>query len=474
MPPPTPLEYNPNILGFVAGRGPIIISLEEARSRYGKLPSDFEFVPKKEGRQNKKGLNLDIGKTLTETLNRAGTNLKHAVFDFFEAWHRDYAAEFNINLDPFFNLTSPERIKHVIRTNAATLAALSRLHLRDHLEKHQLIRRDVLNSIQEKELSETAERMLSRKIKHLNNAQMQRTLADTLVMIRANRILGEVKAETTFDITREDYSRLPVYADEIAKGILALSSHQALSGIDKLQGIRGHGVEFEFATRNRSYLDLGKETGDCTAHKAPFQADQDTENIYWTVFPWLLDRNYQILKIYFQGELVMKFHLLPLFVIKENEGRMTLAVDGIETVRAFRDDIQGLHREDLVKERSMIFDTALEKVAALAGRMGIDHIYAERFSNTPWVRERLDALPEIYLHVNHIVKLDELEDVFTLAQELSRSGGKAIPQELFMEVQMKNTALLPRVTSKTAGIKSFATIKGDPAHGIPMKQAIGV
>ena len=106
--------------------------------------------------------------------------------------------------------------------------------------------------------------------------------------------------------------------------------------------------------------------------------------------------------------------------------------------------------------------------------MGIDHIYAEKFSNTRWVREHLDTLPEIYLHVNNIIKLDELEDVFTLSQELCKGAGAHMPKEIFMEIQMKNTALLPRVTSKTAGIKSFAIIRGNPAHGIPMKKVLGV
>ena len=49
-----------------------------------------------------------------------------------------------------------------------------------------------------------------------------------------------------------------------------------------------------------------------------------------------------------------------------------------------------------------------------------------------------------------------------------------IPGDMFMELQMKNTSLLPRVTSKTQGIKSFAVIKGDPMDGLPMKQVVGI
>ena len=43
-------EYNPFILGFVEDRGPIFIPLQEAREKYGHLPSEFEFVQARDGR----------------------------------------------------------------------------------------------------------------------------------------------------------------------------------------------------------------------------------------------------------------------------------------------------------------------------------------------------------------------------------------------------------------------------------------
>lgn len=474
MPPSAPLEYNPNILGFTEDQGPVVMSLEKARSIYGKLPSDYKFVPKKDGRQNKKGLNLDIGKLVTETLENGRVNLKQAVFTFFQGWHRNYESEFGINMDPFLNLNHPGGLKDILRANREAIQRISHLNLRAHLSKHQRIRRDILNSIPEKDLSRTAERILNKKIKQLDREEKRTDLRDTVTRIQANRIMEEIVSETSFDPTHPDNSLLSIYTDEISKKILKLPSLLPLSGIDALKGVHGRGIEFEFATRDHSYLALGKETGDCTAHKAPFQADRDTENIYWTVFPWILDLNYQILKTYYHGDLVMKFHLLPVFILQEDEGRIALAVDGIETVRSFRDDIQGFHRNDLMDNKSLIVNEAIDRIKTLAGQMGIDHIYAERFSNTRWVREHLDSLPEIYLHVNNIIKLDELEDVFTLSQELCQDAGADIPGDIFMEIQMKNTSLLPRVTSKTAGIKCFAIIQGNPAHGIPMKKVLGV
>ena len=151
-----------------------------------------------------------------------------------------------------------------------------------------------------------------------------------------------------------------------------------------------------------------------------------------------------------------------------------LAVDAIETVRAFRDDMKAYQRHDLMENKTLVFNALIDEIRDLGDRMGFRHIYAERFSNTKWVRKRLTKFPEIFFHINNIIKIDELEDVFCLSQELCQRSGYAQPTDIFMEVQMKNTSLLPRVTSKMEGIKSFAIIKGDAYNGIPMKRVIGI
>lgn len=76
MPPPDHLEYNPNIIGFVSDIGPVTISLHAARKRYGELPSEYKLVPEKDGRRKKKGLNLALGKLVTETLKKKENILK--------------------------------------------------------------------------------------------------------------------------------------------------------------------------------------------------------------------------------------------------------------------------------------------------------------------------------------------------------------------------------------------------------------
>jgi hypothetical protein len=219
---------------------------------------------------------------------------------------------------------------------------------------------------------------------------------------------------------------------------------------------------------------LGKETGDCTSDKSPFQADRNVENIYWTVFPWILDRNYQILKVFFNGEFVMKVHLLPLFLMHNSVGGIVLAVDAIETVRAFRDDLEEHCRDALLDNREDIFSAVIKEITHLGDRMGIQCIYAEKFSNTKWVRDQLDLFQEIFFHVDGFIKLDEMEDVYCLSLDLSRDMQMEPPGEVFMEIQVKNTSLQPLVAHRKAGVKPYAVIRGNPDDGIPMKKVIGV
>ncbi len=244
--------------------------------------------------------------------------------------------------------------------------------------------------------------------------------------------------------------------------------------METLYGLKGSGVEFEYAKRDISYLTLGKKTGDCTADKAPFQADRDIENIFWTVFPWILDRNYQILKVFYNGSFVMKVHMLPLFILNDSDGEMVLAVDAIETVREFRDDINGYGKSDLLAQKNLIFEKVLMKIIDISSKMGIGQIYGEKFSNTKWVRDLLSEKDEIFFNVNNLIKLDELEDVFSLSEDLSEKMHHETVDSVFMELQMKNTFLTPKITSKTSDLKSYAIIKGDSERGIPMKNVIGV
>jgi hypothetical protein len=197
--------------------------------------------------------------------------------------------------------------------------------------------------------------------------------------------------------------------------------------------------EVEFAAR-ASYLALGKEVGDCTADKLFRQVDRDVENIYWTVFSWVLDRNYQILKVYYDGEFVMKVHLLPLLAVSGNRGEVFLAVDAIETTPAFREDTHVGH-PDLLEKKEYIFSRMVQEVEGLARAMGIDHVYAERFSNTEWVRRELERFPEVYLHMG--ISRRSANGRCLRTKRVCAAAGQERRQHLHGN-QMKNTFLHSR------------------------------
>jgi len=467
-------EYNPFIMGFTRDSGPLIISLKEARQRYGKLPSDYRLVPRKSGRKVKKALNLDIGQVVSATLKANPESLKRYGIDFFNQWHRSDEEEFNIRTAPFLNLNDPAVVWETIQTNEALLTALVNLDLREDVLQAGLIRKDVLNSIEPERLTETVQQILQKKLRQAPQSPRAKAFHTTLTKVRAHAALQSMRR--TIGMAGEGFTPaiVSIYADIIAETLRQVAGFCPLAGTKRLQTVQGQGVEVKFALRDRSYLALGKETGDCTADKPLFQTDQDVENIYWTVFPWILDRNYQILKVYFDGEFIMKAHILPLYRPTPGGGRMILAIDAIETVRAFRDDLDAHGREELISRQDRILQCMLAQVIQIAQKMGIDDVYAEKFSNTPWVREALGQLPEIFLNVNDLVKLDELEDIYELAQTLSRESGHPGVNDIFMELQMKNTSLLPNSTQKIKGIKSFAVVQGDASDGIPIKRVVGI
>src|SRR5512139_4324661 len=79
-----PLQtYNPIVIGFVEGKGPVHIPLQAARDAYGQLPSDYGLLPEAEGRRARKALNLPVGLALMD-LWREGKDLPEIVGKFFE------------------------------------------------------------------------------------------------------------------------------------------------------------------------------------------------------------------------------------------------------------------------------------------------------------------------------------------------------------------------------------------------------
>jgi len=169
---------------------------------------------------------------------------------------------------------------------------------------------------------------------------------------------------------------------------------------------------------------------------------------------------------------VMKVHLLPVVVSSGSADAVVLALDAIETTPAFREDTRASN-SSLLERKEHIFSRMLDEVRRLARLMGIGYIYAERFSNTAWVRRELERLPEVYVPIGQIWKIDELEDVFELAKRICAAAGEEAPSSVFMELQLKNTYLQPAAASGK-GAKPFAVVAGDKRLGVPMKRVVGV
>jgi hypothetical protein len=468
---PTLQSYNPIVIGFVEGKGPVHIPLLAARDEYGQLPSQFGLLPGAEGRQARKALNLPIGLAIMDLL-REGKNLPEIVMKFYERWGRDFQADFQVDIERFHRFNDPWTLGRVVEQNSQILAECLGLDLSDYLRARGLVPQARLRSISADHLLSKVKEILAKKRRNPAHAGERERIQEALILLDAKTLLGELSLMLGGEISRWGKNRLIPRADEIARILWELSRHLPLTGADRLSSVRGQGVEVEFVPRDTSFLGLGKEVGDCTADKLFRQVDRDVENIYWTVFAWFLDRNYQILRVYSDGQFVMKVHILPLLALDRNGGEIFLAVDAIETTPVFREDTR-VGQPDLLEKKEYIFGRMVEEVQRLAQTMGIERVYAERFSNTAWVRRELQRFTEVYLHIGNIQKIDELEDVFELSKRVCAAAGREHPSCVFMELQMRNTFLL-RGAATVRGVKVFAVLAGDARLGIPMKRVFGV
>jgi hypothetical protein len=464
-------EYNPIVLGFAEGEGPVSVPLQVARERYGLFPSEYGLLPDSRHRRGGKTLNLSVGLAILTHL-RQGRDLRGPIARFYERWGRDFQADFGVRLDPFLRRNDPDRLRRVLQDNAAVLADAGALDVREHLRREGLVSPSTLASIPEPVLLPKAAAMLSRRARNPAHSGQERHIAAGLASVEAQRLLSAIAQLTGGDVLTFSSARLALHADEVVRLLAALAGWLPLRGLENLAWPRGTGLEFELAARDASFLALGKEVGDCTADKSVRQVDREVENIYWTVFAWFLDRHYQVLKVLCDGQFVMKVHLLPVHVSTEAGDGVVLAVDAVETAPSLREDTP-LGRSSLLARKAEIFGRVVEEVVRLARAMGIEHVYAERFSNTGWVRQELSRFPEVYLGIGNIGKVDELEDVFEMAKRVCASAGTAPPRSVFMELQMKNAYLQPGVVS-VRGLKSFAVLAGDAGLGVPMKRAFGV
>ncbi len=471
--------YNPLILAFDWDLGAFAIPLQAAKKQYGRLPSEFKLLsPRKTAektgsrRVSKKTLNLDFGVHLKEWLAGArGRDLKGFVVRFFADWHRDYKREFDLSPGPLVNLNDPRKVRMALKANATLWEGIAALDTREYISSRGVVRRDTLNSIPDSLLLDKAVEMLVRKERSSDGG----ALAEIVARLKGKQALGLLAGRLGVPVG--EIARLPVdeYADEIASTLGAMSRYLHLEDIDGLRFLKGSGIEFDYAPRDISYLGLVRKFGDCTSDQMRLQVDIEIENIFWTVFSWILDRNYQILRVFRDGRPLVKCHILPLCVdVPETERPpyFFLSVDAVETVPLMRAQADTSSQAEFMAQRDELLRSAVAEITRIADRMGIDAVYAEKFSNAGWVRDRLARYPEVYLNTLRIVKIDELEDVYYCAREFCQSNGFPAPERVFMELQVKISYLLPgKVTGHN---KSFAILRGSAKDGIPAKMVVGV
>ena len=143
---PTLQSYNPIVIGFVEGKGPVHIPLLAARDEYGQLPSQFGLLPGAEGRQARKALNLPIGLAIMDLL-REGKNLPEIVMKFYERWGRDFQADFQVDIERFHRFNDPWTLGRVVEQNSQILAECLGLDLSDYLRARGLVPQARLRSI---------------------------------------------------------------------------------------------------------------------------------------------------------------------------------------------------------------------------------------------------------------------------------------------------------------------------------------
>jgi hypothetical protein len=172
-------------------------------------------------------------------------------------------------------------------------------------------------------------------------------------------------------------------------------------------------------------------------------------------YAWLLDPFYRVLEVYFDGEPVLKGHVLPLVI----RGRPALAIDAIEVVPPLRDIIGGKPNpylsDRLFQHRKAVLEALFTQARSLAGQVGAETLYVDKFSSARWVREAVDLFPRTTYHVRDVFKPFGTEPVAALVREIL--GGDFGP--VCEEIQATNLALMDQ--GLRFGFKEIGVIDGD-------------
>lgn len=464
-------DYNPYILGYLDdGRGgrDAWLPLQEVIARYGDLPSRYGLLKADAPRNERPTLNLQLGSNLTR-LVEGGSELKGEILAFYLQWHRNWVREFGITTEPLLNRTPALPLVEWFREYGDWLVVELEISSRDLVLQSGLIRKDVVNSIPDQLVTDKSLEILEKKLE--SGSSRKEAVSRLAGKLQLHRAAGRIQQRLGKDLAALQEADIRGFSDELVQELGAISSQ--LPGWDKRYGhsVADEQVSFGYPGRGSELLELGSRIGDCTA-RPYLQIDRQTENIYWTVFPWLLDPNYAILQVFWKGSLVAKAHLLPLLAYERDGAKLFLAVDAIETALPMRRDLPGEGRLE-EWECQKILDTLQGEILRIADAMGVQDVFCELFSNNLMVRQWLERFERVYLDVNSIHKVDELEDLYLFARQLSRKHGMPEPDHLFMELQFRNIQLMSHQTARR-NMKGFACLRAGRLSGKAMNQVVGI
>lgn len=232
-----------------------------------------------------------------------------------------------------------------------------------------------------------------------------------------------------------------VYADETAQRLADHASNPCFSapdGLDRLKYLRNKGIEIAYASRDLPFLHSGDYYGDCTASEVRSQVDPEIANIHWTVYAWLLDPFYRVLEVFFDGRRVMKGHILPLII----HGRRVLMLDAIETIPSIRDFLRGKKNRNISRSiyarRIELLRALFATVEDLAGRMGVQAVYVDKYSNTKWVREEVNKLPSDSYHISDVIKPFKNDLIKAVINRILKETAVNVAEE----IQARNISLM--------------------------------
>jgi len=429
-----------------------------AQQRFGGEPwEDIEDIVERVARQNRNHGAICLAWGLLSQFN----DLKAFVLDARVLKEFDLQGEFGIDPSPLFNLntltptaTSVVELEIAGEAHDARFRYTALLEMIDEIRAFKLLGKhtagklafvqNVTHTSRSKlqpsddedelfELEEATLELLGRHLARIDSANrnveriqrmVRRLRAD--VALHDLKILYSRRFRQVADITRF----CELYADEILQDNADLCQTQGQGSKPIATTEECDHIEVRYARRNRKFPKIGDRYGDCTSLMARHQTERGGHNIHWTAYSFLLDPYYRVLEASYNGQPAIKGHLVPLVI----QGRRVLCLDAVEVVPQLRGRVRGkenrFQSEELSAVRTLLLESLFERTREIGGRMRVDAIYVDHFSNADWVRETVERLPAMGYHVSEVEKPFEYEAIEWMLKDLLDVEGEQVESEI--------------------------------------------